>query len=252
MTCFWTDLVSTTQFCEAPTGGGLLFGTAFNFENELAVQRWYAVGAPYPATAVFATAMSALVSAPRAPAGLTNDALADSPFRYKKDNSALAGFLVASSCAFAGISAYETASQFRTANAWVSPSEFYDVGGDEYQLAYEDTIQSGAFTVTEAYIAYMQESASTDFHGIAVADLATSRFTVGIPTPGTLRIDYAGGAKPSLGAFTLYGSADVNAPSIDNTGYLVSIVRIEGSVVTGASGSIDVECYITGFRNGNI
>lgn len=252
MSCFWTDLVAATQFCEPEAGGGSGFGLAAAYTDPDTFTDRFAVTTAPADPADFAAAMAALVAAPRAASGLINSGAADSPFFIKAANPALAGFLVVADDWFAGISEYETAPKTSDTPAYLNPSEVYDSGEDTYSLAFDDTIESGTLTAAEAYLAYLQESGSSEFHGIAVAELPLERFTVGVPTAGTLRVDYAGGSEPAIGEFTLYGSADSSAFDIVSTGYIVSIVRVTGTVVTGASGSIAVDCYITGFRNGNV
>lgn len=251
MTCFWTDLVAATQFCEAASSG-LFFGLAPEYVEPVTFDERFGVTTSTETPSAFAGAMAALVATPRVASALLNDSVVDSPFFVKASNSSLAGFLVSAETCFAGISSYETASKTVNTPAYIAPVEVLDSGSGLYVVEAEDTVQSGTFSVVEAYLAFLQSSASDEFHGIAVASLATSRFTAGIPSAGTFRIDYSGGAAPAIGAFTLYGSPDDTASDIISTGYVVSIIRIQGSVVTGASGSIDVDCYITGFRNGNV
>jgi hypothetical protein len=251
MTCFWTDLVATTQFCEPDVATGT-FGLAVQFSDpDTFADRYGATSAP-DEPAGFAAAMAALIASPRVTSGLLNSSVGDSPFFVKRANPDLAGYIVATETFFAGINVYDTAAKTVDTPVYLNPTEVYDSGSDTYSLEFDDTVESGSLTVTEAYLAYMQQSATDDFHGIAVASLTLSRFTVGFPTPGTLRVDYTGGAAPLIGAFTLYGSADSSAVNIISTGYVVSIVRVSGTVTTGASGSIAVDCYLTGFRNGNI
>jgi hypothetical protein len=251
MSCFWTDLVAATQFCET-TSSGLFFGLAPGYVDPVTFDDRFGATTSTESPSAFAGAMAALVATPRVESGLLNSQVGDSPFFVKASNPSLAGFLVSTETCFAGISVYETASKTVNTPAYITPTEVLDSGSGLYVVESEDTVQSGSFSVVEAYLAFMQSSSSGQFHGIAVASLATSRFTAGIPSAGTFRIDYTGGAAPAIGAFTLYGSPDDTAADIMSTGYVVSIIRIQGSVVTGASGSIDVDCYITGFRNGNI
>lgn len=246
MSCFWTDLVAATQFCEVPAGpsGGFGLYTDSYFDSGESVFRpviTSATGTPVSLADAFAVALTAPL------AELGTGGVESSLFFLKPS----AGWLVSNTAAVAGISTYSSAPTFVDTTTGLNLSEVFDDALGEYVAEAEDSVLSGSFTVTEAFLCFLQENGGGSVHGIAAAPLDTSRFTVGLPSMGVLRVDYAGGAAPSIGDYTLYGSADALDP-INDTGRIMTVVRAVGTVVTGASGSVPVDCYITGYRNGEV